>query len=168
MEETKYCIYCGKSLIRKYLENNDRLYCKNCDRIIYENPLPACANINFDGEGNMLLVKRKKAPHIGKWCLPGGFIEFGEAPDKAALRELKEETNFDGEIIALFDVLSDISPLYGPVILVSYRVKIINGEMAPGDDASDVRYFGEANLPVIAFHSHQILIERAFDKSIPS
>lgn len=158
MNDYKFCLYCGNKLIRRHIENYDRFYCENCEKVIYKNSIPASAAIITNSDKEILLVKRKKEPHVNSWCLPGGFIEFGEDPREATLRELEEETNLIGKIIELYDVLPDISPLYGPVLLVSYVVEIVNGKMAPGDDASDVKYFGKDEIPTVIFKSHKRII----------
>ena len=41
------------------------------------------------------MIKRGDHPDIGKWALPGGFVNMDESLEEAALRELKEETNID-------------------------------------------------------------------------
>ena len=46
-----------------------------------------------DGVLQLLLIKRRNHPWIGRWALPGGFVEYDEDLDTAVLRELKEETN---------------------------------------------------------------------------
>ncbi len=53
---------------------------------------------NKDGT-SLLFIKREKKPYIGFYLPPGGHIEEGEHPVKAAMREVKEETGLDIEII---------------------------------------------------------------------
>src|SRR5690606_25444502 len=61
----------------------------------------------FDGEGRLLLIRRRNEPYAGRYALPGGFVEAGERVEAAALRELKEETGVAGEIERLIGVYSD-------------------------------------------------------------
>jgi len=46
----------------------------------------------LDGKLQVLLIERGNHPELGKWALPGGFVDTGESIDSAALRELEEET----------------------------------------------------------------------------
>lgn len=46
-------------------------------------------------ELKLLLIKRKDHPYMGKWAIPGGFVDINEAVETAVYRELKEETNID-------------------------------------------------------------------------
>jgi 8-oxo-dGTP diphosphatase len=164
MKKIKYCPFCGGNLVRKYIENGNRLFCNSCLQVIYENSAPVCAAIVFDRQDRILLVKRDIEPKFGEWCLPGGFIEYDEDPKDAVLRELKEETNLDGEIENLFEVFSGKSKMNGAVILICYYVKILGGELNAGDDASEVRYFAKSELPELAFNSHKFFVKEAFEK----
>ena len=47
----------------------------------------------FDENTNFILIKRKNDPYKNCWALPGGFVEYGESVESAAIREAKEETN---------------------------------------------------------------------------
>jgi 8-oxo-dGTP diphosphatase len=59
-------------------------------------------------EGKILLAKRGSEPDRGKWSVPGGLVELGEKLEKAVVREVKEETNLDVEVIRLIDAVDNI------------------------------------------------------------
>jgi 8-oxo-dGTP diphosphatase len=52
-------------------------------------------------DGKFLLAERNKENYYGYWVIPGGGVKFGETIQEAALREIKEETNLDVELIKL-------------------------------------------------------------------
>ena len=158
MREKRYCPYCGTGLVEKFCEGALRRYCNRCNEPIYENPLPATCMVVVDNKDRVLLVKRSVEPKKGFWCLPGGFMELGETPEKAALRELKEETGLAGKIDMLLGVLANPSALYHTVLMVGYLVKSYSGNLIAGDDANDAAYFYYNELPEIAFESHTSFI----------
>lgn len=59
-------------------------------------------------DNKVLLIKRIKPPYAGHWSIPGGKVEFGEHPEEAAVREIKEETNMDCEFEELRGMASEI------------------------------------------------------------
>jgi len=144
MRKKKFCYYCGAGLSKKLFEGCLRLFCDHCNEPLYENPIPASCLVVVDNRERILLVKRSVAPKKGFWCLPGGFMELGETPEKAALRELKEETGLSGKIDMLLGVSSNPSAQYHTVL--------------PGDDADDAARFNYDELPEIAFESHASFI----------
>jgi 8-oxo-dGTP diphosphatase len=154
MRKKTFCPYCGTRLIEKICEGSPRLFCEQCDEPIYENPIPASCLVVVDNMNRVLLVKRNVEPKKGFWCLPGGFMELGETPEKAALRELKEETGLTGKINMLLAVSANPSDLYHTILMVGYLVKSYSGNLIAGDDANDVAYFHYNELPEIAFESH--------------
>lgn len=158
MRGKRYCPYCGTELVEKFCEGALRRYCNRCKEPIYENPIPATCMVVVDNEDRVLLVKRSVEPKKGFWCLPGGFMELGETPEKAALRELKEETGLTGKINMLLGVSANPSVLYHTVLMVGYLVKSYSGNLIAGDDANDAAYFPYNELPEIAFESHESFI----------
>ena len=154
MQKKLFCPYCGLRLTEKFYENRKRLFCSHCNDPIYENPVPATCLVVTDGKGRVLLVQRSVDPQKGLWCLPGGFIELGESPESAALRELYEETGLTGQIHKLLGVMTNPSQLYDSVLLVGYWIKVYSGNLIAGDDACDAAYFPPDSLPEIAFESH--------------
>lgn len=154
MREKKYCPYCSGRLEKKWWEDAERLFCNACREPVYENPVPATCLVVVDDRDRILLVKRSVPPQMGKWCLPGGFMEMGETPESAALRELKEETALVGRIDTLLGVTTSESNPYDTILLIGYLVKNYSGNAVAGDDASELAYFPVTQLPEIAFSSH--------------
>ena len=160
MEKTtkQFCHFCALPLENRHVEGRMRLYCTRCQRPIYENPVPAACVVLVDDHKRLLLVKRRVAPKSGMWCLPGGFVECGETPERAAIRELQEETGLKGRINTLIGVTTSPGTLYQSILLVGYLVTCFSGSATAGDDASDVNFFDKDNLPDVAFESHQSFI----------
>jgi len=108
-------------------------------------------------------VKRGHEPGMGKWALPSGFIEIYETPEKACLRELREETGLKGEIVRLVGVYSQKSLLYRNVLIIGYEVEA-RGNLSPGSDSLEAEFFPLGNLPDIPFSSHKKIIKAGIKK----
>ncbi len=160
MREKRYCPYCGNNLDAIFVEGRNRLICKNCNKIIYENPIPATACVVLNEKKQILLVKRGVEPEKGKWCLPGGFTELGESLQECCLRELFEETNIKGSIDRIVDSYLSSSSEYDSVIVTGFLIKDIKNTPRPGDDAEELGFFDLNNLPEIAFTAHENIINR--------
>ncbi len=158
-----YCSYCGKKIISKEQDGKSRDFCPFCNTFYYENPLPVASTIVVNDQREVLLVKRKKDPYQGMWCLPIGFAETGEEVREAALRELQEEAGVTGEIIRLIDVDTVDNYFYGSLAIVTYEVKVTGGAVCPGDDAIDARYFPIAELPELAWSSNDKAVKIYID-----
>jgi 8-oxo-dGTP diphosphatase len=150
-----YCPYCAESVVRRQIEGKDRDMCMNCSTVFYENPLPVACAIVMNETREVLLVQRKREPYKDMWCLPIGFAESGEEVKHAALRELEEESGIIGEIVRLIDVDTIENDFYGSLAIVTYEVKATGGELRPGDDAIDARYFPVFGLPELAWSSNE-------------
>jgi mutator protein MutT len=154
----KFCPKCGGPLHKRFAEGRDRLVCEKCGFIFYQNPVPAVAVI-LQQNGKILLVKRKFEPHAGDWSLPAGFIEWGEGPEQTAVRETKEETNMDIAVNGLYGVYPGMDYPGHEILLVVYLGEIRGGELQPGDDALEARWFDFAHLPEnIAFRIHRKIL----------
>ena len=119
-------------------------------------------SIRKDKEKQMkvLLIKRRNHPDIHKWALPGGFVEINEDIEKAAYRELEEETG-------VTDVYMEQLFTYGKVgrdkrmrvISISHMALIPQESIRPiaGDDAEDVAWF-TVEKKEVSDKKHQIII----------
>ncbi len=111
-------------------------------------------------EGKIVLIRRRNPPFKDSFALPGGFVEVGETVEEAVVREAKEETGLDIEIIKLLGVYSD--PLRDPrghTVSICYLAKG-RGKLKAGSDAKDIGLFGLNEMPELAF-DHNKIIENA-------
>jgi len=116
-------------------------------------PIAAVGVVCLRGD-EVLLIRRGTPPLEDRWSLPGGRIEWGERAADAALRELKEETACDGDLVGLIDVVDALltrsvdaaEPPWGHYVLIDYAVRWRAGEPRAGDDARDARFFAPAEL----------------------
>jgi len=147
----QYCNQCGAQVETRYVEDRRRQVCPSCDTIFYQNPLPVVSAVVLNRKRQVLLVKRKREPYRGMWCLPIGFAELDESIAQAALRELQEESGVEGEVRRLLGAESMVSDHYGEILVVTFEVRKTGGEAVAGDDAEAVGYFPIDALPELAF-----------------
>lgn len=159
MPVARYCPQCAASLVRRAVEGAEREICPACGFIAYRNPLPVAAALVLNPQRDVLLVKRRKEPHAGMWCLPIGFAEVRETIADAALRELREEAGITGRVLRLLDADSHISDHYGDLLVVTFEVEKTGGDEAAGDDAAEVGYFALDRLPPLAFAANDRAVE---------
>ena len=129
--------------------------CKN-EIEVYQNPIPTVDIIIEVGRNKIVLIKRKNPPY--GWAIPGGFVDYGESLEKAAVREVKEETSLDVKLVKQFHTYSD--PKRDPRHHSISTVYIAKAKGVPKakDDALEIGIFDESNLPdEIAFDHRSIL-----------
>jgi 8-oxo-dGTP diphosphatase len=137
-------------------KNNILSPCPVCGR--YRAPAPTVDALIHVPERGIVLVRRKNAP-LG-WALPGGFVDYGETVENAAVREAKEETNLDVRIQYLLGVYSDPArDKRMHTISTVFVATALNGqEIMGGDDASAAVFFHLDELPQdIAFDHRKII-----------
>lgn len=119
------------------------------------NPVPT-VDVIIELSGGIVLIKRRFPPP--GWALPGGFVEYGETVEAAAVREAEEETGLRVGLTRLFGVYSD--PRRDPrrhTIAVVF-IGTATGTPVAGDDAGEVCVVTETTLPApLAFDHAQIL-----------
>lgn len=89
----KFCSECGSRVALQDVpgDTRRRYVCAACGQTHYQNPNVLVAVYVCVGE-EVLWIKRAIRPAIGRWAMPGGFMETEETPEAAAARELEEET----------------------------------------------------------------------------
>jgi 8-oxo-dGTP diphosphatase len=127
---------------------------------MHKQPALAADCVVFDRTGRLLLIRRKNPPFQGQFALPGGFVEYGERMEAAALRELKEETGIDGRLIRLVGVYSrpDRDPR-GHCVSAVYLVDA-NGQLpVAGDDAATAEFVENYRAVKLAFDHDEIVAD---------
>ncbi len=154
----RYCPRCGSRLVKRDDHGSPRLTCPACGYVHYRNPVPA-AGVILTRPGEVLLVKRRYAPRAGAWCVPAGFMEHGETPERCARRELREETGLVVRLTGLFGVYAGLDDPRARTVLILYTGRRAGGRLVPGDDALDARFYPLGRLPrTIAFESHRLAL----------
>ena len=121
--------------------------CQECGRDDYQNPsvtVDAVATREGIDGIELLMIKRGKDPQEweGMWAFPGGFVDYGEDPEDAVIRELLEETGVVGKYPLALTILG--KPGRDPrkhCVGLFYLVEVdSNSEPVGGDDAVDAQW----------------------------
>ncbi len=109
------------------------------------------------------LIRRRNEPFKNIWALPGGFVEYGEEPHKAAIREAKEETGLDIVLEDEKNVFVYGSPKRDPrghLISLVFIAKARNPASIKGmDDAAEARFFPKHKLPETLAADHRKMLK---------
>ena len=111
-----------------------------------------------DKKEGIVLIKRKNPPH--GWALPGGFVDYGESLEQAAVREAKEETSLDIQIKTQLHTYSDPKRDPRQHTISTVYVATARGKPKAQDDAQEIGIFTkeEINFP-LAFDHQKILTD---------
>jgi ADP-ribose pyrophosphatase YjhB (NUDIX family) len=123
------------------------------------NPIPTIDLIIEYNKG-IILINRKNPPE--GWALPGGFVDYGESLEAAAVREAKEETGLEVELLRQFHAYSD--PKRDPrhhTITIVFIAKA-KGQATAGDDAKELGLFNKDTLPDQLAFDHRAIINDYF------
>jgi len=128
---------------------------------MYKNPIPT-VDIIIEKDDKIVLIRRKNEPFKGKLAIPGGFVNEGELVEHEAIKEAKEETSLDVELIDILGVYSipDRDPR-GHLMTTAFIAKAIGGKVKGGDDAVDASWFkiDEKILNELSFDHKKIITD---------
>jgi len=144
--QVRFCGLCGGELrIRPVApEGRQHRVCSACGFVDFLGPKLVAGCLVIDNE-KLLLLRRGISPARGKWTFPGGYVDHGETPVQAALRETDEEVGMRVTIGELFGLYADPDD---PVAAVAVYLAQ-PGLEPPGlsDEAIEVRYFAADEIP---------------------
>lgn len=136
--------------------------CPECGHeiLVYRNPIPT-VDIIISVASGIVLIERKNPPH--GWAIPGGFIDYGESAEAAAIREAREETTLEIGDLRLFGVYS--APHRDPrhhTLSVVFAAKA-QGVPRAADDALSIGVFTQSNLPAPLAFDHADILDDFFN-----
>lgn len=153
----------------------DQILCPHCGKAVekYRNPFPTVDIIIEMASGshgpmaqrkagNIVLIERKNPP-LG-WALPGGFVDYGESLEVAAIREAEEETCL--KVRLLYQLGAYSAPTRDPRFHTISVVFVASATGAPkaADDAKDVGIFSRDSLPENLAFDHGEILQDYFKK----
>lgn len=109
------------------------------------------------GNGEIVLVQRKNPPY--GWAIPGGFVEYGESLEEAAVREAREETSLDVTLTRQFHTYSDPARDPRGHTVATVYVATAQGVPRGADDATEARTFQREILPPNIVFDHRKILE---------
>lgn len=157
-----YCPLCGTNLEERFAFNQMRSVCPVCGFVHFHDPKVAVIGL-VTWDQHVLLIQRGVEPMKGKWALPGGYMDAGEMPAEALVRELREEVGLEVEVRELLDIFPMAGPgVFNSGIVIAYRAEIRRDEppeLYCDDDACEASWFPADELPEdLAFESTQTLL----------
>ncbi|HPC03857.1 MAG TPA: NUDIX hydrolase [Syntrophales bacterium] len=140
------------------------LTCPACGHPVrlYRNPVPTVDVIIETAGGGIVLIKRKNPPP--GWALPGGFVDYGETVEEAAVREALEETSLRITLTGLFGVYSspDRDPRQHSISTVFLATA--SGRPGAADDAAGIGIFRKGELPSLLAFDHGKILSDYFNR----
>ena len=145
-QNVRFCALCGSEMrLRTVLPDHKRFkVCTGCGFVHFPGPklVAGCLVIH---NSRVLLLRRGIEPQVGKWTFPGGYVDLGESPEAAALRETREEVGLRVELGRILGVYSDRDQPLAAVVV--YMAKPGIEEATVTDEATEIRYFAPQDIP---------------------
>ncbi len=155
----RFCPYCAAPLTQKQLGDRERPVCACCGYVQYRNPVVGVAVILL--RGREVLLGRRAGSYRGQWCIPCGYVEWGEDVEAAARREFREETGLEVRLERVFSVQSNFHNPRQYTVGIWYLGVQAGGALRPGDDLDAAAYFPLDALPEpLAFPTDRAVLEQ--------
>jgi 8-oxo-dGTP diphosphatase len=137
----RFCPRCAAELAHE----PDHLRCPRCGERYWGNSVPGAQAV-IARDGHVLLGRRANEPGLGRWDLPGGFLQEGEDPVDALRREVREETGLELDILEFLGTWNE-SYWDRTVLCFTWLARPAGGDEQAGDDLAELHWFPIAERP---------------------
>ena len=162
VERGGYCPDCGTRLETE----TARRTCPRCGFVRYDNPIVGVAVVVRDEAGRVLLGRRARGAYAGLWCIPCGYVEWGEDVREAARREFAEETGLEVETAGVIAVHSNFHNERQHTVGIWFAGTITGGTLAPdGDELDELAYVRASEPPALAFPTDELVLAQLADEA---
>ena len=163
MNQYRFCPRCGGSLATISPDSFHGMACRECGFTIAPKPAVGVGVIVL--EGKWIILGRRGArggrQYQGAWCIPCGYLEWGEDVRAAAQREFLEETGLQVEVKGVYTVHSNFHNPNSLTVGIWFQGAVVGGTMQAGDDLDLVNYFPLDALPQpLAFPTDRLVLEQ--------
>ena len=167
MTQYRFCPHCAGPLKLRDRGGLPRPTCPACGFVHYRNPAVGVAVIVLS-EGKLLLGRRSRGEYQGQWCIPCGYVEWGEDVRDAARREFLEETGLEVEIGPVCAVHSNFHAPDSLTVGIWFWGQVKSGSLQAADDLDAVEYFPlDAPPPPLAFPTDHLVWQQLRDDGPP-
>ena len=141
-------------------------HCPQCGAELecYRNPFPTVDVIIEVEDRGIVLIKRKNDP-VG-WAIPGGFVDYGESLEVAAVREAREETRLEVELVRQLHTYSDPKRDPRHHTITTVFIGRAQGTPCGADDAVEAALFSQDTLPEPIVFDHRLILEDYFSQKM--
>ncbi len=165
LADMNYCPDCGGPLLLHAIggELRNHWFCGRCQSAHHSYPQVVVTAFIACGK-RLLWVQRDLPPQLGKWAIPGGFLELGETLAEGAVRELCEEAGvvLPPEQMHLYMTgsITFINQIY-----VGFRATVASESCLPGVESMDCRFYARDECPweQVAYPQVNDSIRQAYD-----
>lgn len=120
-------------------------------------PVGVVLVVVYNAGGQIVMTRQPHWP-AEFWGLVAGYVEDGETAERAAIREVKEETGLDVEVQQFLGTLID--PRIPGRLMIAFSARVTGGELRPGDDVSEARFFDPQLAPIPRGWPAEAAVER--------
>ena len=114
-------------------------------------PIVGVGAVIWNDRGEIVLIRRGQEPRLGEWSIPGGRLEWGESVRDGIIREVREETGLEVEVVGLIDVVDSVTrdgsgDVIRHYVLIDFLVQPLSGTLSAGSDAAEARWVAYGSL----------------------
>lgn len=144
-----FCPECGQELIKAEIDGRLRSRCASCNFIDFGLYTLGAGGIVLkeEPERSVLLIQRNRSPGLHLWTIPGGHIDHDETIEAGIVREIREETGLETEVIGLVAYRNHLERGKNDSYVI-FLMRLIGGHLieTPNDEIAAIGFFTEADL----------------------